>query len=58
MGNGLYKPVTDRFNICNGLSLTSVTKNLCNERLRNHYQKSTLVTGVVEANPRVILARL
>jgi hypothetical protein len=35
IGNGLYKPVTDRFNICNRLYLTSVTKNLCNGRLRS-----------------------
>jgi hypothetical protein len=35
IGNGLYKPVTDRFNICNRFSLTSVTKNLCNGRLRS-----------------------
>jgi hypothetical protein len=35
IGNGLYKPVTDRFNICNGIFLTPVTKNLCNGRLRS-----------------------
>jgi hypothetical protein len=34
IGNELYKLFTDRFNICNGLSLTSVTKNLCNGFLR------------------------
>jgi hypothetical protein len=34
IGNGLYKTVTDRFNICNGISLTSVTKNSCNGHLR------------------------
>jgi hypothetical protein len=34
IGNKLYKPITDRFNICNELYLTSVTKNLCNGRLR------------------------
>jgi hypothetical protein len=27
IGNGFYKPVTDRFNFCNGLALTSVTMN-------------------------------
>jgi hypothetical protein len=32
IGNGLYKPITDRFNICNELSLTSITKNLCDGR--------------------------
>jgi hypothetical protein len=35
IGSGLYKPITDSFNICNELSLTSVTKNLCNGRLRS-----------------------
>jgi hypothetical protein len=35
IGNELYEPVIDRFNICNGLYLTSVTKNLCNGRLRS-----------------------
>jgi hypothetical protein len=35
ISNRLYKHVTDRFNICNGLSLTFVTKNLCNGRLRS-----------------------
>jgi hypothetical protein len=35
IGNRIYKLVTDRFNICNGLYLTSVTKNLCNGRLRS-----------------------
>jgi hypothetical protein len=33
IGNGLYKPITTRFNICNRLSLTSVTKNSCNGRI-------------------------
>jgi hypothetical protein len=35
IGNGVYKPVTDRFNIFKGLYLTSVTKNSCNRRLRS-----------------------
>jgi hypothetical protein len=35
-----------------------VTKNSCNWRLRDRYQKSTLVTGIAEANPRVGLSRL
>jgi hypothetical protein len=35
IGNRLYYPVTDRFNICNGLYLTSVTTNSCNGRLRS-----------------------
>jgi hypothetical protein len=35
ISNRLYKAVTDRFNICNGLFLTSVTKNLCDRRLRS-----------------------
>jgi hypothetical protein len=58
IGNRLYKPVTNRSNFCNGLYLTSITKNTCNGRLRSPLQKSTLVTGVVEANPGVVLVRL
>jgi hypothetical protein len=34
IGNRFYEPVTERFNICNGLNLTSVTKNFGNGRLR------------------------
>jgi hypothetical protein len=30
ISNRLYELVTDRFNLCNGLYLTSVTKNSCN----------------------------
>jgi hypothetical protein len=30
----LYELVTDRFNLCNGFDLTSVTKNSCNGHLR------------------------
>jgi hypothetical protein len=33
MSNGLYEPVTDRFNLCSRLDLMSVTKNSCNECL-------------------------
>jgi hypothetical protein len=35
IGNGLYEPVTNRFNICNGLNLTSITTNSCNCHLRS-----------------------
>jgi hypothetical protein len=35
INNGLYKTVTGMFNICNGLYLTFVTKNLCNKCLRS-----------------------
>jgi hypothetical protein len=57
IGNELYQPVTDRFTFCNGLDLTPVASNSCNGRLRSPLQKSTLVTGVVEANPGVGLPR-
>jgi hypothetical protein len=39
MSNELYNPVTDRFNICNGISLRYVTKNLCNGHLRSPLQE-------------------
>jgi hypothetical protein len=58
IGNGLYKPVTNRFNICNRLYLTSVTKNLCNGRLRSLLPEVHIGTGVMEANPGVVLMRL
>jgi hypothetical protein len=52
ISNGLYWFVTARFNLCNRLYLTS-------RRLReDRYQKSTLVTGVAEANPGVGQPRL
>jgi hypothetical protein len=35
IGNGLYEPVTDRFNLCNRLDLMFVTKNSCNVCLRS-----------------------
>jgi hypothetical protein len=52
IGNGLYKPVTDRFNICNRLSLTSVTKNLCNESLRNPLPEVHIGNGCCGGQPR------
>jgi hypothetical protein len=55
---GLYELVIDRFNLCKGLYLTSVTKDSCNGRLRRLFQKSTLVTDVVEANHGVGLPHL
>jgi hypothetical protein len=54
ISNGLYKPVTNRFNICNPIFLTSVTKNLCNGRLRSSLSEVHIGTGVAEANPGVI----
>jgi hypothetical protein len=35
IGNELYNVVTNIFNCCDGLNLTSVTTNSCNERLRS-----------------------
>jgi hypothetical protein len=57
ISNRFYKLVTGRFNFFNRLALMSITTNSCNERLRSLYQKSTLATGVVEANPGVDLPR-
>jgi hypothetical protein len=34
ISNELYELVTDRFNLCNGLYLTSITNNSCNGHLR------------------------
>jgi hypothetical protein len=50
--NGLYKPVTDRFNICNGFYLTSVTKNLCNGRLRSLLPEVHIGNGRCGGQPR------
>jgi hypothetical protein len=58
IGNGLYKPVTDRFNICNGLFLTFVTKNLCNGRLIRPLPEVHIGNGHCGGKPRVVLARL
>jgi hypothetical protein len=52
IGNGLYKPVTDRFNICNRLYLTSVTKNLCNARLRSPLPEVHIGNGHCGGQPR------
>jgi hypothetical protein len=52
IGNGLYKPVTDRFNICNGFYLTSVTKNLCNGRLRSLLPEVHIGNGRCGGQPR------
>jgi hypothetical protein len=52
IGNGLYKPITDRFNICNGLSLTSVIKNLCNGPLRSPLSEVHIGNGRCGGQPR------
>jgi hypothetical protein len=52
IGNRLYKPVTDRFNICNGLYLTSVTKNLCNRRLTSPLPEVHILNGRCGGQPR------
>jgi hypothetical protein len=50
--NGLYKHVTDKFNVCNELSLTSVTKNLCNGRLRSPLPEVHIGNGHCGGQPR------
>jgi hypothetical protein len=35
ISNGFYGLVIDRFNFCNELALTSITKNSCNGHLRS-----------------------
>jgi hypothetical protein len=52
ISNELYKPVTDRFNICKGLSLTSITKNLCNESLRSPLPEVHIGNGRCVGQPR------
>jgi hypothetical protein len=49
--NRLYKPVSDMFNICNGISLTSITKNLCNGRLRSPLQEVHIGNGRCGGQP-------
>jgi hypothetical protein len=51
IGNRIYKPVTYRFNICNGLSSTSVTKNLCNGRLRSPLPEVHIGNGCCGGQP-------
>jgi hypothetical protein len=51
-GNGLYKLVTNRFDICNGLYLTSATKNLCNGRLRSPLPEVHFGNGRCGGQPR------
>jgi hypothetical protein len=58
ISNELYELVTDRFNLCNGLYLTSVTKNSCNRHLRRPLPEVHIGNGVAEANPGVNLLRL
>jgi hypothetical protein len=52
ISNRLYKLVTDRFNLCNGLYLTSVTKNSCNGRLRRPLQEVHIGNGRCGGQPR------
>jgi hypothetical protein len=52
IGNRLYKLLTDRFNIFNGLYLTSITKNLCNGRLRSSLPEVHIGNGRCGCQPR------
>jgi hypothetical protein len=58
ISNGLKQPVTDRFNLCNELYLTSVTKNSFNGRLRRPLPKVHNGNGRCGGQPRVGLPRL
>jgi hypothetical protein len=51
-GNGVYEPITDRFNLCNRPDLTSVTKNSCNGHLRRPLPKVHIVNGHCGGQPR------
>jgi hypothetical protein len=52
IGNRHYKPVTNKFNICNGLYLASVTKNLCNGCLRSPLPEVHIGNGCCGGQPR------
>jgi hypothetical protein len=52
IGTGVYKPVIDRFNICNRLYLTFVTKNLCNRHLRSQLPEVHIGKGRCGGQPR------
>jgi hypothetical protein len=52
IGNRLHELVTDRFNLCNGLDLTSVTKNSCNGRLRRPLPEVHIGNGCCGGQPR------
>jgi hypothetical protein len=50
--NGLYKPITDRFNFCNRLEFTFVTTNSCNVRLRSPLPEVHIGNGRCGGQPR------
>jgi hypothetical protein len=52
ISNGLYKFITDMFNLCNKLYLTSITKNSCNGRLRRPLPKVHIGNGRCGDQPR------
>jgi hypothetical protein len=52
ISSGLYELITDRFNLCNGLDLTSVTKNACNGRLRRPLPEFHIGNGRCGGQPR------
>jgi hypothetical protein len=52
ISNELYQLITDSFNLCNGLFLTSVTKNLCNRRLRSPLLEVHIGNGRCGGQPR------
>jgi hypothetical protein len=49
---GLYELVIDRFNLCKGLYLTSVTKDSCNGRLRRLLPEVHIGNGRCGGQPR------
>jgi hypothetical protein len=58
IGNVFYELVTDRFNFCNGLALTSVTMNSCNGRLRSPLPEVRIGNGRSGGKPRGLPAAL
>jgi hypothetical protein len=52
ISNGLYNPVTYRFNLCNRLDLTSIKKSSCNERLRRPLLEVHIGNGHCRGQPR------
>jgi hypothetical protein len=58
ISNGLYELVTNRFNLCNRLDLTSVTNNSCNRRLKRQLPEVHIGNGCWGGQPRGRLAVL
>jgi hypothetical protein len=52
ISNGHYELVTDRLNLCNGLDLTSITKNSCNGCLRRPLPEVYIGNGRCGVQPR------